>query len=36
LIAINTNLLIYAHAPKFAQHARARTAIETLADSGAP
>ena len=36
MIAIDTNLLIYAHAPKFAQHHRARSVIEKLADSGAP
>jgi len=35
MIAIDTNILIYAHVPSFAQHASALSALETLANSGA-
>lgn len=35
MIAIDTNILIYAHVPSFAQHASACKAIEQLANSGA-
>lgn len=35
MIAIDTNILIYAHVPSFAQHAPALAALEKLANSGA-
>ncbi len=35
MIAIDTNVLIYAHVPSFAQHASALNALEQLANSGA-
>ena len=35
MIAIDTNILIYAHVPSFAQHALAAAALENLANSGA-
>lgn len=35
MIAIDTNVLIYAHVPSFAQHASALAALEQLANSGA-
>jgi len=34
MIAIDTNILIYAHVPSFAQHASALAALEKLANSG--
>ena len=34
MIAIDTNVLIYAHVPSFAQHPLALTALERLANSG--
>ena len=35
MIAIDTNILIYAHVPSFVQHAPALAALEKLANSGA-
>lgn len=35
VLAIDTNLLLYAHVPSFAQHPRALAALERLANSGA-
>lgn len=35
MIAIDTNILLYAHVPSFAQHPRALAALERLANSGA-
>ena len=35
MIAIDTNILVYAHVPSFAQHASALAALERLANSGA-
>ena len=35
MIAIDTNILIYAHVPSFAQHLSALAALEKLANSGA-
>jgi hypothetical protein len=36
MIAIDTNILVYAHRPQFAVHGRCRDAVETLVRSGRP
>jgi uncharacterized protein len=36
MIAIDTNILVYAYAPRFTQHVGARAAIEVLMASGKP